>query len=227
MSKLSGSIFTISYPFTDFSKTKRRPVLALSEVNEYGDLWVAYITSQIQKNSIKISDKLLPRDSWVIATKKILINKSVLIERINVVPEDFLKNVLKEVFYSETENYYKIIHKSEQDQPFIPGKSRVNYAGRVFDEKEMVNLIDSSLDFWLTYGEYSKEFEKKLADFLGIRYSFLVNSGSSANLLAFMALTSPLLEERKIERGDEVITVAAGFPTTVAPIIQYGALPVL
>lgn len=90
----------------------------------------------------------------------------------------------------------------------------------------MTNLVDSSLEFWLTYGRYSKEFEEKFAEFLGVKYAFLVNSGSSANLLAFMALISPLLEDRRIKRGDEVITVVAGFPTTVAPIIQYGAIPV-
>lgn len=96
----------------------------------------------------------------------------------------------------------------------------------MFDETEMQYLIDSSLDFWLTYGDYSKKFEKTLAKYLGVRYAFLVNSGSSANLLAFYALTSPLLKDRQVKRGDEVITVAAGFPTTVAPIVQYGAVPV-
>ena len=103
---------------------------------------------------------------------------------------------------------------------------RVPYAGRVYDEKEMVNLVDSSLEFWLTSGRYTDEFEKKLSGYLGVRFCSLVNSGSSANLLAFMALTSPLLGERRVKRGDEVITVAAGFPTTVAPMIQYGAVPV-
>ena len=90
----------------------------------------------------------------------------------------------------------------------------------------MVNLVDSSLEFWLTAGRYTDEFEKKLSEYLGVRFCSLVNSGSSANLLAFMTLTSPLLGDRQIKRGDEVITVAAGFPTTVAPIIQYGAVPV-
>ena len=103
----------------------------------------------------------------------------------------------------------------------------MNYAGRVFDEKELCNLVDSSLEFWLTYGRYSRDFEAKLADYLDVRFALLVNSGSSANLLAFSALTSPLLEERRVKRGDEVITVACGFPTTVAPVIQYGAVPVL
>lgn len=103
---------------------------------------------------------------------------------------------------------------------------RIPYASRVYDQEEMVNLVDSSLEFWLTAGRYTDEFEKKFAEYLGVRFCSLVNSGSSANLNAFMALTSPLLGDRRIHRGDEVITVAAGFPTTVAPVIQYGAVPV-
>ena len=103
---------------------------------------------------------------------------------------------------------------------------RIPYAGRVFDEKELVNLVESSLEFWLTSGRYSKQFETEFAKFLNVKYCYACNSGSSANLLAFMALTSPLLGERRVNRGDEVITVAAGFPTTIAPIIQYGAIPV-
>ncbi len=103
---------------------------------------------------------------------------------------------------------------------------RIPYASRVYDSEEMVNLVDSSLEFWLTSGRYTKEFEKEFAKYLQVKYCSLVNSGSSANLTAFMTLTSPLLKERRIKRGDEVITVAAGFPTTVAPLIQYGAVPV-
>lgn len=133
---------------------------------------------------------------------------------------------LKQEILDKTKEYYELVHKTNQEKEFIDGESRVNYAGRVFDEKEMTNLVNSSLDFWLTYGKYSKEFEKKLAKYLNVRWSFLVNSGSSANLLAFYALTSPLLKERQIKRGDEVITVAACFPTTVSPIVQYGAVPV-
>ena len=132
---------------------------------------------------------------------------------------------LKNEILEKTKEYYNLVHKVKQSKKFEDG-DRINYAGKVFDEKEMVNLVDSSLDFWLTYGDYSKEFEKKLANFLGIKWAFLVNSGSSANLLAFFSLTSPLLKERQILRGDEVITVAAGFPTTITPIVQYGAVPV-
>ncbi|MFW6680780.1 lipopolysaccharide biosynthesis protein RfbH [Lacrimispora sp. AGF001] len=112
-----------------------------------------------------------------------------------------------------------------QKKPFEEG-DRISYASRVYDSKEMVNLVDSSLEFWLTSGRYTDEFEKKFCKYLNVRFCSLVNSGSSANLLAFMALTSPLLKERQIKRGDEVITVAAGFPTTVTPMIQYGAVPV-
>jgi CDP-6-deoxy-D-xylo-4-hexulose-3-dehydrase len=113
-----------------------------------------------------------------------------------------------------------------EERPFVPGKSVVRYAGRVYDESEVLNLVNSSLDFWLTEGPYATRLERALGRFLGLHYCRLVNSGSSANLLAFSALTSPSLGDRQIRRGDEVITLAAGFPTTVAPTVQYGAVPV-
>ena len=112
-----------------------------------------------------------------------------------------------------------------QEKPFEEG-DRIPYASRYYGHEEMVNLVDSSLEFWLTSGRYTDQFEKEFAEYLGIKHCSLVNSGSSANLLAFMALTSPLMGDRRILPGDEVITVAAGFPTTIAPIIQYGAVPV-
>jgi CDP-6-deoxy-D-xylo-4-hexulose-3-dehydrase len=121
------------------------------------------------------------------------------------------------------EEYYKETFSAQKE--FSDG-DRIAYGGRKFDEKEMINLVDSSLDFWLTTGRYAERFETDFAKFLNVKHCLLVNSGSSANLLAFMALTSPLLEKRAIERGDEVITVAASFPTTISPIIQYGAVPV-
>lgn len=113
----------------------------------------------------------------------------------------------------------------EQKKPFEPG-DRVSYASRVFDEKEMLSLTDATLDFWLTTGRFADEFEKKFAEWIGVKHAYLVNSGSSANLLAFMTLTAPELGERQIKRGDEIITVACGFPTTVTPALQYGAVPV-
>lgn len=112
-----------------------------------------------------------------------------------------------------------------QKGEFKPG-DRISYASRVYDHEEMCNLVDSALEFWLTAGRYTEEFEKAFAEYLGIRYCALVNSGSSANLIAFMALTSPLLGDWQVKRGDEMITVAAGFPTTVTPAIQYGVIPV-
>ena len=121
--------------------------------------------------------------------------------------------------------YYEQFHAPGQTKAYKSG-DRIPYASRVYDDKEMKNLVESSLEFWLTSGHYTKEFEKGFAEYMGVKYCSVVNSGSSANLLAFMALTSPLLGERAVKRGDEVITVAAGFPTTVAPIIQYGAVPV-
>jgi CDP-6-deoxy-D-xylo-4-hexulose-3-dehydrase len=111
-------------------------------------------------------------------------------------------------------------------EKFVPGKSAVPVAGRVFDASEMQSLVDSSLDFWLTTGRFAAQFEKSFARFVGVRGATLVNSGSSANLLALTALTSPKLEDRRLQPGDEVITLAAGFPTTVNPIVQNGLIPV-
>jgi CDP-6-deoxy-D-xylo-4-hexulose-3-dehydrase len=129
---------------------------------------------------------------------------------------------LRQQILAKTVRYYQAAHRPPQ---YEPGQ-RIPYAGRVYDEQEICKLIDASLDFWLTSGKFTETFEKELASFLGVKHCSLVNSGSSANLLAFMALTSPELGKRQIKRGDEVITVAAGFPTTVAPIVQYGAVPV-
>ena len=128
---------------------------------------------------------------------------------------EHIKKMVSEYYHTYKEN------KKE----FAPG-DRINYAARVFDEKEMCALTDANLDFWLTTGRFSDEFEKEFAKWIGIKYAHLVNSGSSANLIAFMALTAPELGERQIKRGDEVITVACGFPTTVTPMLQYGAVPV-
>ena len=133
------------------------------------------------------------------------------------------KEELRQQILGLTKEYCEKYHNQKKD--FVEG-DRIPYASRVYDSEEMVNLVDSALEFWLTAGRYTDEFEKNFAKYLNVRFCSLVNSGSSANLCAFMALTSPLLKERRINRGDEVITVAAGFPTTVAPIIQYGAIPV-
>lgn len=132
-------------------------------------------------------------------------------------------NEIRKEILEKTKEYYQAKFGEKE---FIPGKSKVNYAGRVFDEQEIMNAVDASLDFWLTEGRYSELFAEKIADYLGIDNVILTNSGSSANLLAFSALTSEKLGNRRLKPGDEVISVAAGFPSTIAPIIQYGLIPV-
>ncbi len=137
--------------------------------------------------------------------------------------ENKTKEEARDEILKAVDEYCKRYHNIKKE--FEPG-DRITYASRVYDSKEMTNLVDSALEFWLTSGRYTDEFEKKLGEYLGVRYVSLVNSGSSANLCAFMTLTSPLLRERQVLPGDEIITVACGFPTTVTPILQYGAVPV-
>ena len=138
---------------------------------------------------------------------------------------DKIESLRREILNKVAE-YYHLVHQPKQEAAFEPGKTRINYAGRTFDDAEMTALVDSALEFWLTSGRCTKEFEARLAEFIGVRFALMVNSGSSANLLAVSALTSPLLGKRRLRRGDEVITVACAFPTTVAPVIQCGAIPV-
>ncbi len=137
--------------------------------------------------------------------------------------ENMTEQEARQQILSMVDEYAAAFH--ENKKPYQRG-DRIPYASRVYDRAEMHNLVDSALEFWLTAGRYTDLFEKKFAEYLGVRFVSLVNSGSSANLLAFMALTSPLLGERRVLPGDEVITVACGFPTTVSPIVQYGAVPV-
>ena len=133
---------------------------------------------------------------------------------------------LKAEILDKVSEYYRLVHAPAQHAPFVPGKTRVNYAGRVFDGEELANLVDSSLDFWLTAGRYAEEFSGKLEDFYDVSDVILTNSGSSSNLLAVSALTAESLGDRRLVPGDEVITVAAGFPATVAPIVQNRLVPV-
>jgi len=134
------------------------------------------------------------------------------------------ENILRNEIFQKVKELYLLRKKDENI--FIPGESYIPYAGRAYDEKEIVSLVDSALDFWLTAGRYAKQFESKFAEFLGVKHCLLANSGSSANLLAISALTSPKLGEKRLKPGDEVITVAAAFPTTVNPIIQNNLIPV-
>jgi len=132
-------------------------------------------------------------------------------------------NALREQISSLVRQYYQ---EQFSNRPFSPGRDLVHYAGRVFDAEELCNLVDSSLDFFLTANRYAERFEADFADYLGLSDALLVNSGSSANLVALTTLTSPTLGERRLKPGDEVLTVAAGFPTTLAPILQNNLVPV-
>jgi len=132
------------------------------------------------------------------------------------------KRIRKEIL-GKVKEFYR---ERKKEEKFIPGFTRINYAGRIYDEREMMNLVDASLDFWLTSGRFAKQFEKEFAQFLGLKYCLLTNSGSSANLLALSALTSPKLGEKRLKPGDEVITTACGFPTTLNPILQNNLTPV-
>ncbi len=137
--------------------------------------------------------------------------------------DSFTEEQARNEILKAVSEYCDVFHNNK---PVYEEGQRIPYASRIYDHDEMVNLVDSALEFWLTSGRYTIEFEKMLSDYLDVEFCSLVNSGSSANLLAFMALTSPLLGDRAIKKDDEVITIAAGFPTTVAPIIQFGAIPV-
>ena len=158
--------------------------------------------------------------------KKLYFDVNTQVDEIAEVTEEFLSIVFKGMISSYATEFYHSFHLPNKNKNFIPDVSKVPYAGRVFDETEILNLIDSSLEFWLTSGRYVEEFERNFSTFLGIKNTLLVNSGSSANLIAFSTLTSPFLKDRQIKKGDEVITVACGFPTTIVPAIQYGAVPV-
>ena len=161
--------------------------------------------------------------SYSLRVEKIATLRRALCRRVGHLCREKLDQTLREITAMVVRSHYRSIH---QQDPFARGRTRVPVAGRVYDDQELVNLVNASLDFWLTAGAYAERFEKGLAAFVGVRHCSLTNSGSSANLLAFMSLTSPRLGERRIQKGDEVITVAAAFPTTVAPIVQFGAVPV-
>lgn len=227
----TGKIFEITLPVARDSACQTGPALALGEPDADGDIEFLFLATKQDRPGEKtmalsgdgIGSGELPADIVLRLDKCYPLAKTTIVKELASVTEEFLEKVLRARVIVAAVQHYEIKHGKKR--PFAPG-NRIPYAGRVFDEKEITNLVDASLDFWLTTGRYAERFEKEFSAFLGIKHCSLANSGSSANLLAFMALTSPKLGERRIQKGDEVITVAAGFPTTVAPIIQYGAAPV-
>lgn len=232
--KYTGRIFKIPFPFTDLSGSKARPAMALSEPDKYGDIAFAFITTRHTRKSefaLDIPQGLLPFESRIHLDKVFLLNKEIILKEIVRVEADFLEQVLKNLVLIDTQRYFENIQKPLQNRPFVPEKSRVNYAGRVFDASEMMSLVDAALEFYLTAGRYDHEFCEKLSAYLNTLdmpkvKSITVNSGSSANLLAIGSLTSPKLGDLQLCEGDEVITVAAGFPTSIAPIVQNKLIPV-
>ena len=231
-----GEIVLLDFPYTNQAGSKVRPAVILAQsAGRLGDLTVAYMTTEIDSYSFDESAIVIGPDDLESGTLK---KQSVIrVDKLLVIDETRIKRArVGRLSRAKTDamlrgwsrivatSHFDAVHSAHR-KPFTPG-DRIPYAGRVFDEQEITSLVDSSLDFWLTTGRYAERFEREFAAFLGVPHCSLVNSGSSANLLAFMALTSPKLGDRRILPGDEVITVAAGFPTTVAPIVQYGAVPV-
>lgn len=193
---------------------------------------VVYMTQEETPDhsySVKISDTdlidgTLPQDYFVITNTMLLIKMKLSIKKVGRVSVQKMDEILRQMAHNIVAKHYDIVHK--KDEAFIPGKTYIRYAGRVYDAEEMNAIVDSALDFWLTAGRFAKQFEEEFARFLGVKHCILTNSGSSANLLAMSALTSPKLGERMLKPGDEVITTACAFPTTVNPIIQNNLIPV-
>ncbi len=227
-----GAIFKIPLPFNDPAATRFRPALAVSEPDSRGDVEFFFITARRYDDTGRVFElttddfagKQLRLPAFVHVDKPFFLPGHAAVGKVAQVSANCLEKVLRKNVLIATEQHFGVKHL-KPEAAFKPGDP-VRYAGRVFDERELVNLVDASLDFWLTAGRYSDAFESRFAGYTGSANALLVNSGSSANLVAFSALTSPKLKDRQIKPGDEVITVAAGFPTTVAPIIQNRAVPV-
>ncbi len=230
-----GDIFVYLVPFTDKTMEKPRPVLIVSGPNSKGDVTVITGSSKIHhwnepwQMVIKQDDLQEGRlyDPTVFpCSKQLVVSPKLFRAKIGNLTPEKVNKILRMIVAYQTVTFYKTIHRPIQEKQFIQGQSRIPYAGRVYDEKEMISLVDSALDFWLTAGRFANQFEKEFADFLGVKHCLLTNSGSSANLLAISALTSPKLGDRRLKPGDEVITTACAFSTTVNPIIQNNLIPV-
>lgn len=231
-----GEIVLLDFPFTNLKGAKLRPALIVAGSDNQNDYLVAFVTSEVehyvrsefavvikqndlQRGTVKLESVIRCDKLITISPGRIFRNNVALLKKVKI------SEVLRKICNIGVKGIYHTVHQSDE-KIFIPGKSRVNYAGRVFDEKELINAVDASLDFWLTEGRFTETFAEKIADFLGVENVLLTNSGSSANLLAFAALTSEKLGDKRLKPGDEVISVAAGFPATVTPVIQYGLIPV-
>jgi len=225
-----GDMIVIDYPAWIRGIIKNNLCLVYHAKND--ELQILYMTSEKNEDhshSIKISNEdliegNLSKDYFVMTDRVLLINKKSIDKKIGRISIQKIDEILRQMAHNIVEKHYNLVHKNKYN--FIPGETYIRYAGRVYDAEEMKTLVDSCLDFWLTAGRFSKQFEEEFARFLGVKHCILTNSGSSANLLAISALTSPKLGERRLKPGDEVITTACAFPTTVNPIIQNNLIPV-
>lgn len=227
----AGSIYKLLFPFTDPSQSRARPALALAPPDEHGDVRFAFITTVppiTKRKAVELSahhyqGNPLPFRSFVRLDKIFLLPREIVIKPLARLADRAMAEVYRQMITLEIPQFYG---HANAPQPFVPGQSTVPVSGRVYGPEEIENLVESALDFWLTAGRFNEAFEKRLAEFLGVEHVLTTNSGSSANLLATAALTSPKLGEKRLKAGDEVITVAAAFPTTVNPLLQYGLIPV-
>jgi CDP-6-deoxy-D-xylo-4-hexulose-3-dehydrase len=226
-----GSICIAMVPYSDFSGFKKRSILIIDK-SKYSDYLYFPLTSNKSRDGVlieselDIADGILPVNSIAITDRVCSIAGQLIEGRIATLKNNKLAIVLREFTKASARLYFKSQQMFSEQKTQTSKTKYIPASGKIIDEKDLDNMIDSSLDMWLTAGRFNDEFEKKLSEFLNVKYALTVNSGSSANLIALTALTSPKLNEKRLKKGDEVITVAAGFPTTIAPIIQNGLIPV-
>ncbi len=228
----SGDICLLPFPFTDPGSQKKRPALALTSTDEYGDVVFVFVTTDAGTsgqavpllNEYYANDcKPLPRAGYLRLEKQFRLSAALVLKKLSRLNDAFLETVFRMNVIQQVAPFSEVKYKPKV---FVAGETHVPVSGKVLGEQELSLLVESSLDGWLTTGRFNDAFEKKLADFIGIKHLLTTNSGSSANLLALAALTSHKLGDKALKPGDEIITVAAGFPTTVNPILQYGLVPV-
>jgi CDP-6-deoxy-D-xylo-4-hexulose-3-dehydrase len=227
---IAGHIYSAQFPFSDLSANKRRPVLVLGEEDARGDVRVGFITKtpvDLDVGFPFLEDDFdgppLKHKSHIHLNKTFNLHSSRIEKPVAKLQAAGFEKVLRKLITLTIPQFSDYKH---MPGPFKPGQSVIPPSGKVVGAPEIQNMVEASLDCWLTTGRFNDQFEKELAEFIGVKKLITVNSGSSANLVAFSALTSPKLGERAIKKGDEVIGVAAGFPTTVNPIVQFGAIPV-
>jgi len=225
-----GTIYSAHFPFSDLSNKKKRPVLALSGKDENDDVRIAFITKTsvaeaqgFALDSADFADEMLKHQSHVRVDKTFNLHISRIEKPVAQLSDKGYERVLRRLVTLDIPNLAALKYR---DKPFQSGKSVIPPSGKVIGSAELTNMVEASLDGWLTTGRFNEAFEKRFADFVGVPYALTTTSGSSANLLAFTALTSHKLGNRALKPGDEVITVAAGFPTTVNPMLQNGMVPV-